>query len=325
MQQWQSVLEQDTRRRNAAMDLWCDTWDIEVDVKKEKEGKERESMDERGSGVSTGTDLDGVINSLGAYQGSGKEFSTCLGCGGITESRNGAFLMCGHIDHWHCSVCLEKCALECIRIFINKDFFGLKARELLPGLVMCTVCLHPSVLHMKVVQSMETPNRPFKTTLSKQLTVDVESTNILTYHVDTIQQNERRSWAGKFGKENLLFSDFKGAWSLPDGSNKPKGKHSIRCPNGSYHWVTPWVVERSKRTDPQGWQYAVHWPGAGTLDKWLNARWLPSPKPTTFVRTRAWKRFRLRLSEDDILLLQMTRTNTACWEKTVEKILDEEY
>eukprot|EP01059_Diplonema_ambulator_P009760 TRINITY_DN19716_c0_g1_i1.p1 TRINITY_DN19716_c0_g1~~TRINITY_DN19716_c0_g1_i1.p1 ORF type:complete len:335 (+),score=93.14 TRINITY_DN19716_c0_g1_i1:52-1056(+) len=334
MQQWQSVLEQDIRRRNHVVDGFCDAWEADVPAAQLDRGSkvsaEKEDIRisaQRGSGVSGGsTDDTGAINAhFHGQQTSVKEYNTCGTCGDLVEAHNGTLLMCGHVDHWHCNVCLENCALECVRAFINKDFFGLKSRDLLPGMVICTVCLHPSILAVKVVQSMVMPNKPFKIMLYKQFSVDVESTNILTYHVDTIQQNERRSWAGKFGKENLLFADFRGAWSLPDGTTKPKGKHSIRCPNGSYHWATPWGVERTKRTDPQGWQYAVHWPGTGTLNKWLNTRWLPAPQPTTLVRTRVWRRLRLRLSDDDILLLQMNRSDTEYWEKALQKILEEEY
>eukprot|EP00659_Diplonema_papillatum_P003919 gene3919-6064_t len=199
----------------------------------------------------------------------------------LVDGRHGVLLMCGTVDHWHCNTCLEKNVKDMMRLMLRKGFFGIeKARELLPGMVQCSACGHPSLLYVKVTESIADGTRPFKLTFTKQFLLDIGATNELTYHVEVIDQNERRSWAGKFGKENLLKADFRGAWSTEDGKNQPKGRRAIRCPNASYHWIGSWTVGMSKWKDPSGWEYALNWQQTGFLKRWLKSRWVPDPSPT---------------------------------------------
>ncbi|KAJ9449515.1 hypothetical protein DIPPA_05638 [Diplonema papillatum] len=255
-----------------------------------------------------------------------RELTTCEHCKELVDGRHGVLLMCGTVDHWHCNTCLEKNVKDMMRLMLRKGFFGIeKARELLPGMVQCSACGHPSLLYVKVTESIADGTRPFKLTFTKQFLLDIGATNELTYHVEVIDQNERRSWAGKFGKENLLKADFRGAWSTEDGKNQPKGRRAIRCPNASYHWIGSWTVGMSKWKDPSGWEYALNWQQTGFLKRWLKSRWVPDPSPTRFVRRRRWQRLRLRLSEDDIILLQMTRRQCPHCALMLETVEEDEF
>eukprot|EP01060_Flectonema_neradi_P040410 TRINITY_DN919_c0_g2_i1.p1 TRINITY_DN919_c0_g2~~TRINITY_DN919_c0_g2_i1.p1 ORF type:complete len:302 (+),score=31.85 TRINITY_DN919_c0_g2_i1:118-1023(+) len=252
------------------------------------------------------------------------ELGQCCGCSKHARLQEGVHLMCGHIDHWHCFKCLDTLVTKSIEfLFQHNFFFNDKVRQLLPGIVICSVCTHPSFLSSEIRYIADNPNQPFRLREDVTFTLDVDSTNVLTYYVESLYQNERRAFAGMFGEENLLVVDFRGAWSNEENTNYPKGRRSVKCPNASYHWITDWTIEKIPKKDNQGWEYALNWPGSGSFDRFLALRWCKIGSPTTFVRRRKWLRTRIRLSEDDLLLLEMVRSPCQYWEIILRELMEE--
>ena len=76
------------------------------------------------------------------------------------------------------------------------------------------------------------------------------------------------------------------------------------CPDKHWHWIRPWGVAQpcaGVETDADGWQYAMHWPGAPGSAIWssqrgdgLEPQWLPGYFRTAYVRRRRYTRTRLR-------------------------------
>eukprot|EP00755_Sulcionema_specki_P025764 Sspe_Gene.84053::Locus_55173_Transcript_1_3_Confidence_0.500_Length_851::g.84053::m.84053 len=257
---WQVHLTRTVRQRNDSLAEWCSRW----------VAPRHPPRAEGGSPLSAA-----VV--------------ACPRCKRRYRGDEGLTLHCGDVDHWHCADCLKIMALDLLQTLKKKCYFGLE-EGLLLGMVKCSVCHHPSLLNLEVLEvSMadlmfqghvfesfgscsgrndllkELERRdftPFKTLSLPRFTLDIAATNVLTYHVDSIYQNERRSFIGKFGKENLLVTDFRGPWSSENGARMAKGRQGIKCPNQAYHWLEKWTVAtRLRRCDTQGWEYAITWPG----------------------------------------------------------------
>ena len=278
------------QRRNTIVSEWCASFEIPAeDV---REGK------------------NGVVGRFG-----NEKNAICTRCRTRVFEREGAVLRCGNPDHFHCIRCLHHMAETCLRLFMHKDFYGnSNLRQLLPGMVMCSACLHPSLLEFKESEVPQTPSRPFDLTTTVSASTDASGTNVLTYHVDELYQNERRSFGGKFSKTNLFRQDYRGAWSNETGTVKLKGKASLKCPNASYHWISEWNVDDRTGLDAHGWEYSHHWPGElSMLERWVPSQWKKVPDLFTFVRRRKWRRLRLRLSDDDCHLLAMHHVPCRCF------------
>eukprot|EP00756_Hemistasia_phaeocysticola_P053822 Hpha_TRINITY_DN29771_c0_g1::TRINITY_DN29771_c0_g1_i1::g.2654::m.2654 len=250
----------------------------------------------------------------------------CSRCRAMLEEAEGLELMCGQDDHWHCQNCLIDMGLKSLRRLRCRRFFARDEllRVLLPGLVQCARCRHPSMLLIRarevlwaellssvgveVCRTGPQPSpgdqyTPFRTSFVVAVEVDRDATNALQYHVDSIYENERRSFLGRFGSENLWVTDFRGNWSTEEGQPRKAGRRGINLPNSAYHWMENWAVG-------VGWRYATAWPG-GFVAGLLNGQWQREATPWTFVRRRKWLRLRLRLSDDDVAGLALAKEGSA--------------
>ena len=252
------------------------------------------------------------------------ELIQCCRCLRTYRTQDGVSLMCGHVDHWHCTSCLDTLVTHSIEFLFKLNFYSSeKAKVLLPGIVLCSICTHPSFLCASMNNVVDDECRPFRLVEKTTFSLDVDATNAMTYYVESLFQNERRAFAGMFGEENLLVVDFRGGWSSDENTNYPKGRRSVKCPNASYHWISDWSIEKTSRKDNQGWQYAFNWPGSGSFDRFFAPRWCKDGSPTKFVRRRKWCRTRIRLSEDDLLLLEMVRQPSKYWEIILSELIEE--
>ncbi|CAI2184165.1 13535_t:CDS:2 [Funneliformis geosporum] len=108
----------------------------------------------------------------------------------------------------------------------------------------------------------------------------------------------------KYSANNLLKSDSRGPWSLPNG--KPSSKDEFQLPLGSFisnattsksqtswFWVTDWQVDMSHpQVDSQGWQYAKNFEES---DK----NWCSEQRSNSgsWVRRKRWVRIMKRIMD----------------------------
>ncbi|CAB4389334.1 unnamed protein product [Rhizophagus irregularis] len=129
----------------------------------------------------------------------------------------------------------------------------------------------------------------------------------------------------KYSSNNLLKSDFRGPWSLPDG--RPTTKDEVKLPvaaisssastisnatasksRNSWFWVTDWQIDMTHpRVDSQGWQYAKNF-------EENEKNWYTSPLTNSgsWVRRRRWVRVMKRVvdvSKDGGNVLQFVSEN----------------
>ena len=303
-------LERDLKLAREEVHNWCSTYTID-----DKEAMKWGPTTYRPRCVSAAT---ARLDSTTSEHGN----APCSRCRRRVFAREGVALMCGNPDHFHCNRCLHEMAETCLRLFVHKNFYGHEnLRNLLPGMVLCSACLHPSLINFEETDVCTVPERPFDMVQTTRSSVDSAATNDLTYHVDCSFQNERRSLVGRFSKENLMQQDYRGAWSNDDGTVRMKGKSHVKCPNASYHWVSDWEIETCHRKGQEGWEYALNWPGEWSLmERFWKAAWQPRPTVRTLVRRRKWRRLRLRLSGDDCLMLSLSRKPSPYWENILSKM-----
>jgi hypothetical protein len=130
----------------------------------------------------------------------------------------------------------------------------------------------------------------------------------------------------KYSASNLLRSDTRGPWSLPDGT--PTTKDEVRLPSAPmsssasiisnttsskssrspWFWVTDWQIDMTHPlVDSQGWQYAKNFDD-------IERNWYPSPPSNNgnWVRRRRWVRVMKRVidvSKEGESVLQFVSDN----------------
>eukprot|EP00759_Apiculatamorpha_spiralis_P034740 PhF_6_TR35765/c0_g1_i2/m.51966 len=188
---------------------------------------------------------------------------------------------------------------------------------LLQGLTHCPKCLKPYVVIQKVIfqDGLATKGglQQKKYVILKKLTSLVsDADNWVSYEVF---ENQRKGVISRFSKDNLLPTDFRGAWSTEGGDNVQDLDVSFPLPDDDWVWLNEWTpfeplpedptttpttppttpAAVEDETDAEGWSYAFNWPTHGVSSWVLGSQWSKVAYPSYFVRRRRHRRACVRL------------------------------
>jgi hypothetical protein len=153
--------------------------------------------------------------------------------------------------------------------------------------VVCPQCHVPAV----VAQSQQFLEGLERDYVDRQYDVHLVATRLLrdNYWIDEVLENQRRPILGTFSSENLLFTDFCGAYADPRTLNEIEDEemqHRFAKPNPAWVFLEDWTA------DVAGWEYGSSWQDL------REGRGIRAVSFRMFVRSRRMLRTRVRINDE---------------------------